>query len=235
MPEDYVDDRHWGQKRTIVSGVRVKTKGGRLQVQPREKTVNHGVWRRVTVTLLKPAETFRLEFRNWRTDENGETRFDLFLTCRARVEAQLAVWNAGIKGLNGTVESDVTLQSLADCSFRIESRHVEGQWLPALYLRPQVHRLHLRLTDVDTRKAGPIGGWMAEELGNATRKTLEDLLQSQEGKILKRVRKVLAKNEDRLRMNLGGVESLWRPESEASAASGPVSGSTFPLPATERP
>lgn len=201
IPENYRDDRHWNKTERVQSGVRVKTKGGQVDFEPREKSVNHGFWRRFSLSLLNPEKTFHLNIKNVRQTPEKATRFDLFIQIRARCETQFAVWSYGVKGLNGTVESDVTVQALVDCSFRIDSEFPKDSLIPVFILKPEIHDLDLKLTDVDTRRIGPIGGWMADELGNGTRKAFEDLLQSQEKPLLERIRKAIAKKQDRLKLD----------------------------------
>jgi len=201
IPENYRDDRHWDKTERIRSGVRVKTKNSQVRFEPRDRKVNHGFWRRFSLSLLNPEKTFRLEIRNVRQTPEKATRFDLFLEVRARCESQFAVWSYGVKGLNGSVESDVTVQALVDCSFRVVSEFEKESVLPVFVLQPEIHDLDLKLSDVDTRKIGLLGGWLADELGNGTRKAFEDLLQAQEKPILERIRKTIAKKQDRLKLD----------------------------------
>ncbi len=210
IPENYRDDRHWDKKERMQSGVRVKTKNGQVRFEPRDKKVNHGLWRRFSMALLNPDKTFQLDIRNVRCTPEGATRFDLFVQVRARCETQFALWTYGIKGLNGTVESDVTVQALVDCSFRLDTEFTEGSVLPVFALKPEFHDVDLKLSDVDTRKIGLLGGWMAEELGNGTRKSFEDLLQSQEKPLLERIRRTVGKNQDRLRLDASDAAKLFR-------------------------
>lgn len=201
IPENYRDDRHWDKTEKVASGVKVKTKGGQVRFEQREKKVNHGFWRRFSLLLLNPGKTFQLDIKNIRQTPQGATRFDLIVQVRARCETQFAVWAYGVKGVNGTVESDVTVQALLDCSFRVDSEFGADSVLPVFALKPEFHDLDLKLTDVDTRKIGLLGGWIAEELGDGTRKAFEDLLQSQEKPVLERIRKTVAKKQDRLRLD----------------------------------
>jgi hypothetical protein len=201
IPENYRDDRHWDKTEKVASGVKVKTKGGQVRFEQREKKVNHGFWRRFSMSLLNPDKTIRVDIKNVRKTPEGATRFELYVSVRARCETQFALWTWGVKGINGTVESDVTLQALLDCSFCVDSEFTEASILPAFALKPEFYSLDLKLSDVDTRQIGLLGGWVAEELGNGTRKAFEDLLQSQEKPLLERIRKSVAKNQDRLRLD----------------------------------
>ncbi|QDT55362.1 hypothetical protein Pan44_34050 [Caulifigura coniformis] len=209
IPENYRDDRHWDKTEKVASGVKVKTKGGQVRFEQREKKVNHGFWRRFSMSLINPDKTLELDIRNIRKTPDGATRFDLFVAVRARCETQFALWTWGVKGINGTVESDVTVQALLDCSFRVDSEFMPDSLLPVFVVQPHFHDLDLKLTDVDTRKIGLLGGWVAEELGNGTRKAFEDLLQSQERPLLERIRKTVAKKQDRLRLNPADAARLF--------------------------
>ncbi len=209
VPENYRDDRHWGRQERVQSGVRVRTKGGQVRFESREQHVNHGFWRRFSMTLLNPEKTFQLEIRNLRQTPERSTRFDLFIQVRGRCETQFAVWTYGVKGLNGAVESDVTVQALVDCSFGIDAEFQEQSLFPVFVVRPEFHSIRLKLTDVDTRKIGLVGGWVAEELGNGTRKAFEDLLQTQEKPLLARIRKSVEKNNDRLRLDPAAAARIF--------------------------
>jgi hypothetical protein len=208
VPRDYCDDKHWGNTDKVATGVRVRTKNGQVRLEQREKKVNNGLWRRVKVKLIDPEKNLKFEVRDLHKEDDGATHFQLFIEVRLKAESQFAVWAWGVKGINGTVESNMTVQGRADCSFVVETDRAEGAFLPEFVLKPAVETLHLKLTDVDTKRIGVINGKLAEELGDSSRKTVEDLLQDQEKKILKQVQKSLAKNQDRMKLDLGDWRKL---------------------------
>jgi hypothetical protein len=201
IPEDYADDRHWGATEKITVGVKVRTSGGRLQLEERRKRVNHGLWRRVRVQPIRPDQTLRIEVRSLTAKPAGDYRCELWLQLRARCEVQFAHWVYGVKGLNGTADADISVQVRLIGGMELVTIP-SGGWLPAVKLIPAIDDLDLKLTDLDVRRIGVVGGWAAEELGNGARKGVEDLLQSQEPRLLKRARRKLAR---------AAADWTWRP------------------------
>lgn len=200
LPEKSVEDKHWGHSTKVFSRYEIKTKKGRLSMRPLTSEVNHGFWQRQTVTILKPTETLQIEFQNVQRQPDGQLTFTMQLVLRARVNTEFEHWVYGVKGLNGLVEADVTIAALADCSLDLQAVTEKGQLLPSLQLVPEVADLHLKVDDIDARKIGLIGGWAAEELGNNSRTTVNNLLNEFEGAILKDLRRKIEKRKDRLRI-----------------------------------
>lgn len=208
LPEKSVQDKHWGHSTKVFSRYEIKTKKGRLSMRPLTNEVNHGFWQRHTVTMLNPTETLQIEFHNVQRHPDGKLTFTMQLVLRARVNTEFEHWVYGVKGLNGQVEADVTIAALTNCSLDLKAVTEQGQLLPSLQLVPEVTDLHLKVQDIDARKIGLIGGTAAEELGNNSRTTVNNLLNEFEGAILKDLRRKIEKRKDRLRISpaklLGG-------------------------------
>ena len=200
VPEKSVEDEYWGGTTKVFSRYEIKTKKGRISMRPLTSEVNHGFWQRYTVTMLKPTETFQIEFQNAQRQPNGQLTFTMQLMLRARVNSEFEYWVYGVKGLNGQIEADVTITALTDCSFDLKAVTEKGQLLPSLQLVPEVTDLDLKVHDIDARKIGLIGGSAAEELGNNSRTTVNNVLNEFEGAILKSLRRKIEKQKDRLRI-----------------------------------
>ena len=215
LPEKNVQDKHWGQTAAVFSRYEIKTHKGRLSMKPRTKQVNHGFWQRQTVTMLKPDETLHIEFQNVQQQPNGKLTFTMRVVLRARVSTDFAHWVYGVKGLNGEVEADVTLAADAACSLDLTTVPVKGDLLPSLQLVPEVTDLKLKVHDIDARKIGVIGGWAAEQIGDGSRASVNNILNEFEGKILKDLRHKIEKNRDRLMISpaklLGGTQPQAKP------------------------
>ena len=201
VPEKSVEDERWGGTAKVFSRYEIKTKKGRLSMRPLTSEVNHGFWQRYTVTMLKPTETLQIEFQNVQRLPDGKLTFRMQVLLRARVNTEFEHWVYGVKGLNGQVEADVTITALTDCSFDLQALTEKGQLLPSLQLVPEVADLHLKVHDIDARKIGLIGGWAAEELGNNSRTSVNNILNEFEGAILKDLRRKIEKRKDRLRIS----------------------------------
>ncbi len=200
VPEKSVEDEHWGGTAKVFSRYEIKTKKGRISMRPLTSEVNHGFWQRYTVTMLKPAETFQIEFQNVQRQPDGQLTFTMQLMLQARVNSEFEHWVYGVKGLNGQIEADVTITALTDCSFDLKAVTEKGQLLPSLQLVPEVADLQLKVHDIDARKIGLIGGSAAEELGNNSRTTVNNVLNEFEGAILKSLRRKIEKQKDRLQI-----------------------------------
>ncbi len=210
IPKTFEDTRQWGKRRKVVNGLDIETKGLRLRISKRERAMRHGLWRRYRVTLLDPHETLRLRIENLRSPAAGQFRWDLYGSARANVDARFEHWNLGVKLLNGSADADATLEVHADCSVTISVETGADDKAPVLVLRPTVHKVGLRLPDLDVNHLGTVRGRVARELGNGFEEIIEDLLQTQEASIRKKAQKSIDKHADDFRIPLADVlSSKW--------------------------
>ncbi|MFG0332487.1 MAG: hypothetical protein ACF8TS_03905 [Maioricimonas sp. JB049] len=198
IPQDYEDLRHWGKKVEVFDGFRIRG----LRMSKRTKAVNHGLWRRYRVRLLHPEKTFDLEVRELQPAGGGRFTFQVLVTARARCHVKLTQWALGVKGLSTSSEADVRIRMWADCSLRIRTERPQGRWLPDLVFEPDVHRIRLKVLDVDVRRIGPIGGTVAEEIGNGSRLVVAEMLRQREDKLVRKARRAIARKRDRLRVSI---------------------------------
>jgi hypothetical protein len=182
LPAEYEDRDDWGRKVRLLS-----------------KRVNHGLWKRYRVKLLNPEHRFRLELRNVRAHAGGMA-CEVAVTARARVVARAESWNYGVKAWSTDASTDVTVKIVADCELRWRTEERASEWLADLVLEPHVRDVRLRLTDVDVRRVGLLRGDAAEALGNGSRRFVEQLLERQEPRVLKKVRREAEELQDRLRI-----------------------------------
>ncbi len=182
LPEEHEDRDDWGRQVRLLS-----------------KRVNHGLWKRHRVRLLHPEQRFRLELRNVRALAGGMA-CEVAVTARARVIAKAQAWNYGVKAWSTDASTDVTVRIVAECELRWRTEERGSEWLADLVLEPRVRDIRLRLTDVDARRVGLLRGDAAEALGDGSRRFVERLLEKQEPKVLKKVRREAEELQDRLRI-----------------------------------
>ncbi len=209
LPQTFEDSRHWDKHEEIFSGFKVRNDGLNVRISKREKSVKHGFWRKYTVTLLNPDETFHLAVRHWQPIGEGRYTFEVMAEVRVRVLARFEHWNLGVKLLNGSTEADASLRLRADCSLQWELARVEDQG-PVIVLKPDVVNIDLELGDLDVRKVGELRGSAAAELGNGLQDPIEDLLQTQEKSVRKQAWKEIERHRDDLRLPLASLfDSPW--------------------------
>ena len=124
-----------------------------------------------------------------------------------------------MKGLNLKVVSDATVHVYATCRLAIRTEFRPNSLLPDVVLEPSLESLKLRLTNLETHRIGVIGGDVAEEIGNGSRRFIADLLKDREAKVLKKVNAAIAKKRDALRLSpsFGGGKSNDRKPTAGTA------------------
>lgn len=179
VPETYEDERNWGKTVRRWDGLQIRG----FKTSRRWKDVNHGQWQRFRATLLSPDETLKLNVTQLPVTNPGSVPFLIQLNVRARCEATYAFWSYGVKGLNGTVVADATVDVYIHLVLAQSKDLTWGSLIPLLALRPQVADVAFRLRDLDVRKVSQLGGWAAETLGRGSEQAVETLMRRQEKKV----------------------------------------------------
>ena len=207
IPDKYVDKKHWGKTREIFDGLHVEQRGLNIRVSERRRKVNHGSWYMVTVRFPQPEQNVKLIIDQVESHGPGKFSFAVHIAMKnIQLHGQFEQWLLGVKGLNFDFESDVEVHMHAVVQLLIHTERRSGSLLPDLLLDPSIRSIRLDLVDVNTRRVGRVGGAVAEELGDSSRKLFEDLIHSQEGRVLKKANEAIQKKRDSLRLP---VSKLW--------------------------
>lgn len=183
FPETLEGDSHWGDTTTIAAGFRIR--GGRIV--PREHELNDGLWQRYSFSLLNPRETFQIWIDEVTSPEPGVYEARWLVQLRARCTTQVAQWTLGVKGFNTSTESDVTIRARVRCRLTLEPGFDVETLRPTMNVHLQLRDLELSLRDIDTRRIGVIGGWVAREMGDGQRQFINAILRSQQDRIRRRI------------------------------------------------
>lgn len=208
IPRDLEQREGWGDQTEVVTGVRIREKHGLPRISKRTKRVNHGVWRRYQVALHRPEETLRFAIQDVRAREGDGLTFKVCVSARVRCTAQSEFWNFGVRTGSATVRADATLRVVA--RFSVRGRAVspdDGGWLVEVEYAPEVERVRIELDDFDVRRLGHLDGDLADGLGNLAQGVLAEVLQSQENKVARRIRRELVERDARVRLTVPRV--LW--------------------------
>jgi hypothetical protein len=207
IPDKYVDKKHWGMTREIFDGLHVEQRGLNIRVSERRRKVNHGSWYMFTVRFPQPEQNVKLVIDQVQSHGPGKFSFAIHVAMKnIRLHGQFEQWILGVKGPNFDFESDVEVHMHAVVQLAIHTERKPGSLLPDLVLDPSIRSIRLDLVDVNTRRIGRVGGGIAEELGDSSRKLFEDLIHSQEGRVLKKANEAIQKKRDSLRLP---VSKLW--------------------------
>lgn len=207
IPDKYQDKKHWDKTRNIFDGVRVQQRGLNIRVSEKKRTVNHGSWYMYTVRFPKPEQNVSLLIDQVQSRGPGRFTFAIHVKLKQiQLHGQFEQWVLGVKGLNFDVESEVEVHMHSVVQLVIDTEHRSSSLLPDLVLKPAIQKIRLDLVDVNTRRIGRIGGDIAEELGDSSRKLFEDLIHSQEGRVVKKANEAIQKKRDSLRLPMS---RLW--------------------------
>lgn len=208
VPRTFSSDKHWDKHRKVFAGVKVRTDGPKVRISKRKKRVRHGFWRRYEVRLIDPEQTLKVRISDVEPLGGGRWTYTVTARVRANVVARFEHWNLGVKLLNGSTVADASLRVKADCSLDVSAE--TGDDGPVVVFTPDVRKVDLSLPNLDVRKFGELRGDVATDLFDSLENVVEDLLQTQEGRVRKKARKEIAEHADDLRVPLGELlSSRW--------------------------
>ena len=207
--DGYEDTKNWGRTREVIGGVDIEPRPGRFapRISKHKIEVRDGFWRRYRVDLLDPERDLDVRIDNLQAVAPGVTDFTIHIALRARITAQVEHWIRGVKGFNAEVISDAGIVVDAACRITIRSEFVPGSFLPDVVLEPEVREIKARLTDLDTHQIGRLRGDLVEEIGNGSRRVIDELLQRREDQLVAKANRKIAENRDKLRFSPG---SGWK-------------------------
>ncbi len=187
VDDDYVDDKEWGNTTKVFDGFR--TSG--LRISKKTKQIEHGLWQRYKASLIKPDETLKISITQLENPLSDKTQYSIGLIVRARCEGTLVNWFYGAKGINATTVADTTIRINIFLSIDPQTSFSFADPIPEFNLNPTVERVDLALKDIDVRRIGIFHGPGVEAMGDASRKTIEKLMEQQERKIRAKLQKKL--------------------------------------------
>ena len=206
IPDQFEDRRHWGKTKEIFGGVRVEQKGLNLRFSERKRKVNHGMWHKYKIELIDPGKSLKLVIDQIHPLDTNRFQFQIHLGSKLRCRGDFEHWLLGVKGLNLTVVSEAEIEVIAVCETLIRTRPNPKHLFPDLCFEPKVNRVQIFLKNLDVRRIGEIRGDIAEGLGDLSRHDIENLLQAQEGRVVKKINEAIEKNRSRLQIP---TSRLW--------------------------
>ncbi len=207
IPDQYEDLQHWGKTNEIFDGFRVQQRGFNIRASERKRTVNHGAWHRYRIELIDPAKTLKLVIDQVRPIAASQFQFQIALTAKLRCRGDFEHWILGVKGFNTTIVSDVDVRIVTQCQLAIRTEFHGHSLLPDVILEPRVDDVKIFLTDLDVKRIGELRGDIAEEIGRSSRHDLENLLQAQEGRVIKKANEAIDKKQRSLHFS---TSQLWK-------------------------
>lgn len=200
LPAQVDDEEDWGAKREVPSGLNFERSNGRLRLDKRTKEVNHGLWRRITVTPVEPDKNLRFEIIEARTIGPQKVAYELLAAAPVRGTARVERWRLGVKMLNFTTVADATIEMRlhGELTYQVDWQGNISQ----VTVVPTVRTVDLKLVEFDLQRLGILDGKLAEELGDVATKPLGKQLDKQEPRVVEKINQALAARQNQFALKV---------------------------------
>jgi hypothetical protein len=191
---------NWGHQS---EGRRITLPGRRrTQIEMKHEPRNDGVWRRIRVDAVNPAETVVFDIRAVQSPEAGQVNFQTFTAMDVLVNFHQQRWLAGIKVVEGKARAKARVRVILDCEAK--TRIDSSQVLPELVFNLKVAKADLTYDNLKFEHIAGIGGEAAQIIGEAAHAAVTQWRPSIERDLLAKANAAIVKagGEREVRLSL---------------------------------
>jgi len=200
LPNEYEDNRKWGGQKKRWDGLKVRVDGLQVRTKRRWKSVNHGTWKKYRLQLVDPDKYLSIKITDLESSGSGKFSFDLALQARLDVHGRLQEWNNGVRLLS--VSTDAVADVDLIIRFDVTTSLDVSQFPPGVRIDPVADQAELRLSRLRVKRIGKADGPVVDELGDALKKFVRRKLEKDNAKLVAKINKQIAKNEDKLHLSI---------------------------------
>jgi hypothetical protein len=183
----YEASPNWGNQS---EGRRFTLPRGR-QVEMTHEPRNDGVWRKIRVEAVNPAESLVFDIREVHSPESGKVTFQTFTALDVLVNFHQQRWLAGIKVFDGKARAKARVKVTLDCE---AATHVDrSQLLPELVFQLKVTKADLNYDNLKFEHIAGVGGEAAQIIGEAAHAAVKQWRPSIERDLLARANTAIVK------------------------------------------
>jgi len=216
IPSNYEDKKKWGMQSERWDGLHIQLKGLQLKTKRRKKLVNHGDWTMYQIELLDPKEQLGVRIENVHETEDGRLELDTYFTARVHAFGRRSKWVKGVQLYSFSADANAKL-----------TLHIRGtiglgfnvtKLPPDVSLNAHVTAADIKLEEFDLYRVSDVGGEVAQQLGRAVRRILDDKIADTNQKLPDKLNRQIEKKKDRLRFSVHDlVSSKWSELAEFAA------------------
>lgn len=208
LPHEFKQDKDWGKTDERFDGLKVRRNGLKIYTKRKKKTVNHGNWKKYKVTLVDPAQQFRVSVKNMREATDGKVAFDLHCRSDLKIEGRVAKWVKGLQLYSVSVDGEAVVKLAV--TIELETAMDVAKFPPDLVFRPEAKDATLELEKFKIDRISKVGGEVAQQATRWARSAIEERLESEQRKLVQKINRDLKKNADKMRLSLhDAVSSKW--------------------------
>jgi hypothetical protein len=162
-----------------------------IQVDMNHEPRNDGVWRKIRVEAVNPADTLVFDLRNVASAGDGRLSFQVFTAVDVQFDIQQQRWLSGVKLLDTQARGRARGRILVDCeaASRIEAPNL----MPELVFDLKVTKADLGYENFKLDHIAGIGGEAAQIIGEAAHSLLKQWRPSIERDLLAKANAAIVK------------------------------------------
>jgi len=216
IPSNYEDKKKWGMQDERWDGLHIQLKGLQLKTKRRKKLVNHGDWTMYQFELLDPKEQLGIRIENVHETEDGRLECDTYFTARVHAFARRSKWVKGVQLYSFSADANAKLtlhiRGTVGLAFNVTKLP------PDVSLDAHVTAADIKLEEFDLYRVSDVGGEIAQQLGRAVRRILDDKIVETNQKLPDKLNRQIEKKKERLRFSIHDlVSSKWSELAEFAA------------------
>ncbi len=158
----YQKENNWGHQ-TMVKRRHVEGKLGDLHVEIVHQPRHDGVWKKLLVEAVNPAESVVFDLRELANPEPGKVTFQIFAAVDTLVNYTHQRWESGLKLFDATARAKVRVKVTLDCE--ATTRVENGVLLPDLVIEVKVTKAEVKYDNLKFEHIAGIGGEAAQLVG----------------------------------------------------------------------
>ena len=213
IPHTFTDTKKWGQQAERFDGFKRERNGLKLRVSKRKKMVNHGDWKKYSVSLRDTEEKFAIAVKDMRELPNNSVGFNVEFLADLNVSGRQSKWVKGVQlySLSANGHAQVRLRLAVELEVKTDRK----TFPPDLLFVPKVTSAEVHVDEFRIDRVGKAGGEFAQQLSRHVRPLLDEKIEKKEQGLVDKINKKLAAKQDRLRVPISkAVDSKWGKLSE---------------------
>jgi hypothetical protein len=158
----YEKENNWGHQSTVRRR-HIQGKFGDMQIEIRHEPRNDGVWKKLKVEAVNPADSLVFDLRDVANPEPGKVTFQVFSAVDTNVEYTHQRWESGLRLFDASTRAKVRIKVTLDCD--ATTRVENGVLLPEFIIDLKVTKADVKYDNLKFEHIAGIGGEAAQLVG----------------------------------------------------------------------
>ncbi len=216
LPPVYEDNRKWGKTEEVYNGFRFRREGLKVETYTKYRTVKQGTWSRYFIEFVDPSDKLEISINQIRPVAADRFAFQVNVRTPLRLFGRISQWQRDIQLISLSTNADATVSMSVDCECGIAVNSLT--FPPDIQFKPQATNANVVIESFEVHRISQLSGPLAEQLGKGILWVLEDRLEKYNDKLVQKINRQLAKQEDKLTIKLqdelSGIVKSWTSSAE---------------------